>query len=267
MQTSARNKKSILVTGASSGIGFCAAQTLRQRGYHVIAACRKESDILRLQALGYDTVSLDLNDNNSIDAAAQTVLSLCNHRLFGLFNNAGFGVYGPLSSISREQLEAQFSTNFFGVHQLTLQLLPSMLEHHEGRIIQTSSVMGIISTPGRGAYAASKYALEAWSDALRLELKGSGVFISLIEPGPIHTAFTQNVEQTQKDKPIQNPEIASRFTLTPEHVVEKLIHALESPRPKVRYSVTLLTVAVRILKRILPDKLMDKILANQGKKA
>ncbi len=108
--------------------------------------------------------------------------------------------------------------------------------------------------------------MEAWSDALRLELAGTGVKVSLIEPGPIHTAFTQNVEQTQKDKPVKNPGIASRFTLTPEHVVEKLIHALESSRPKVRYSVTLLTVAVRILKRILPDKIMDKILANQGKK-
>lgn len=267
MQTSARNEKSVLITGASSGIGFCAAQTLRQRGYHVIVACRKESDIFRLRDLGFDTVALDLDDKNSIDTAAKEVLTLCNHRLFGLFNNAGFGVYGPLNSVSREQLEAQFSTNFFGVHQLTFQLLPAMLAHHEGRIVQTSSVMGIISTPGRGAYAASKYALEGWSDALRLELKGSGVFVSLIEPGPIHTAFTQNVEQTQKDKPIKNPGIASRFTLTPEHVVEKLIHALESPRPRVRYSVTLLTVAVRVLKRVLPDKLMDRILANQGKKA
>jgi len=267
MQTSARNKKSVLVTGASSGIGFCAAQTLRQRGYHVIVACRKESDILRLKELGYDTVSLDLDNKDSIETAAQTVLTLCNHRLFGLFNNAGFGVYGPLNSVSREQLEAQFSTNFFGVHQLTFLLLPAMLAHQEGRIIQTSSVMGVISTPGRGAYAASKYALEAWSDALRLELAGTGAKVSLIEPGPIHTAFTENVEQTQKDKPVKNPGIASRFTLTPEHVVEKLIHALESPRPKVRYSVTLLTVAVRILKRILPDKIMDKILANQGKKA
>ncbi|HGN1707055.1 TPA: SDR family oxidoreductase [Providencia rettgeri] len=267
MYIPARNKKSVLITGASSGIGFCAAETLHQRGYHVIVACRKESDILRLKELGYDTVSLDLDDKDSIDNAAQSVLSLCNNRLFGLFNNAGFGVYGPLNSVSREQLEAQFSTNFFGIHQLTFKLLPAMLEHHEGRIVQTSSVMGIISTPGRGAYAASKYALEGWSDALRLELKGSGVFVSLIEPGPIHTAFTQNVEQTQRDKPVKNPGIASRFTLTPEHVVEKLIHALESPRPKVRYSVTLLTIVVRVLKRILPDKLMDKILANQGKKA
>lgn len=260
-------QKSVFITGASSGIGFCAAQTLRQRGYHVIVACRKESDILRLKELGFDTVSLDLDDNHSIDAAADQVLALCQGRLYGLFNNAGFGVYGALTTVSREQLEAQFSTNFFGIHQLTLRLLPAMLAHNEGRIIQTSSVMGIISTPGRGAYAASKYALEAWSDALRLELKSSGIHISLIEPGPIHTNFTHNVAQTQLDKPVKNPGIAQRFTLTPEHVVTKLIHALESPRPRIRYSVTLLTVLVRILKRLLPDCLMDKILAGQGKKA
>ena len=259
-------QKSVLITGASSGIGFCAVQTLQQRGYRVIAACRKEADIIRLRHLGFDTVALDLDDSNSIDAAADEVLSLCRGHLYGLFNNAGFGVYGALSSVTRQQLENQFSTNFFGVHQLTLRLLPAMLAHNEGRIIQTSSVMGIISTPGRGAYAASKYALEAWSDALRLELKGSGIKVSLIEPGPIHTAFTQNVAQTQKDKRVENPGIAAKFTLTPEHVVQKLVHALESPHPKVRYSVTLLTVFVRVLKRLMPDKLMDKILANQGKK-
>ncbi|MDV5226809.1 SDR family oxidoreductase [Providencia rettgeri] len=260
-------QKSVFITGASSGIGFCAAQTLHQRGYHVIVACRKESDVLRLKELGFDTVALDVDDKHSIDRAADEVLALCHGRLFGLFNNAGFGVYGELNSISREQLEGQFSTNFFGVHQLTLKLLPAMLQHHEGRIIQTSSVMGIISTPGRGAYAASKYALEAWSDALRLELKGTGIHVSLIEPGPIHTRFTHNVAQTQQDKPVKNPGIAERFTLTPEHVVAKLVHALESPRPRIRYSVTLLTVAVRFLKRLLPDCLMDKILADQGKKA
>lgn len=260
-------QKSVFITGASSGIGFCAAQTLRKRGYHVIVACRKEADVLHLKGLGFDTVVLDLDDSHSIDSAADEVLTLCQGCLFGLFNNAGFGVYGALTSINRQQLESQFSTNFFGIHQLTLRLLPAMLAHHEGRIVQTSSVMGIISTPGRGAYAASKYALEAWSDALRLELKGTGVHVSLIEPGPIHTNFTSNVAQTQQDNPVKNPGIAQRFTLTPEHVVAKLVHALESPRPRIRYSVTLLTVIVRILKRLLPDCLMDKILAGQGKKA
>ncbi|SUC39315.1 short chain dehydrogenase [Proteus mirabilis] len=127
--------------------------------------------------------------------------------------------------------------------------------------------MGLISTPGRGAYAASKYAVEAWSDALRMELASTGIKVSLIEPGPIKTRFTENVNQAQQDKPVKNPGIASRFTLTPDDVVKKLIHALESPRPKLRYPVTLLTYAVKVLKRLLPDRLMDRILNGQSNKA
>jgi NAD(P)-dependent dehydrogenase (short-subunit alcohol dehydrogenase family) len=132
----------------------------------------------------------------SVERAADEVIALTDNRLYGLFNNAGYGVYGPLNTISREQMEKQFSANFFGVHQLTMLLLPAMLPHGEGRIVMTSSVMGLISTR-RGAYAASKYALEAWSDALRMELRHSGIKVSLIEPGPIRTRFTDNVNQTQ----------------------------------------------------------------------
>ena len=105
-------------------------------------------------------------------------------------------------------------------------LLPAMTPHGEGRIVMTSSVMGLIASPGRGAYAASKYAFEAWSDALRMELRHSGIQVSLIEPGPIRTRFTDNVNQTQSDKPVENPGIAARFTLGPEAVVEKVRHAL-----------------------------------------
>lgn len=148
----------------------------------------------------------------------------------------------------------------FGAHQLTMRLLPAMLPHGEGRIVMTSSVMGLISTPGRGAYAASKYALEAWSDALRMELRHSGIKVSLIEPGPIRTRFTDNVNQTQSDKPVENPGIAARFTLGPEAVVDKVRHAFISEKPKMRYPVTLVTRAVMVLKRLLPGRVMDKIL-------
>ena len=192
--------------------------------------------------------------------AAEQVLALTDNRLYGLFNNAGFGLYGPLDTVSREDLEKQFSANLFGTHQLTTLLLPAMKQAGEGRIIQTSSVMGLISTPGRGAYAASKYALEAWSDALRMELSGSGIRVSLIEPGPITTRFTENVTQTMQDKPVKNPGIASLFTGKPEDVVKKVIHALEHPHPKIRYPVTGLTVIVMWLRRLLPLWLMDKIL-------
>ncbi len=157
-------------------------------------------------------------------------------------------------------MEAQFSANFFGAHQLTMLLLPAMEPHGEGRIVMTSSVMGIISSPGRGAYAASKYALEARSDALRMELRYSGIKVSLIEPGPINTRFTTNVNQTQRDKPVENPGIAARFTLGPEAVVEKVRHAFTSDKPQLRYPVTLVTHAVALLKRLLPTRLMDKII-------
>ena len=253
-------QKTILITGCSSGIGLVAAHDLLARGYRVIAACRKAEDAARMETLGFTGLQLDLDDPQSVDRAADTVLALCDNRLTALFNNAGFGLYGPLHTLSRQQLEQQFSSNFFGVHQLTMRLLPAMLPHGEGRIVMTSSVMGLISTPGRGAYAASKYALEAWSDALRMELRHSGIKVSLIEPGPIRTRFTDNVNQTQADKPVENPGIAARFTLGPEAVVAKVRHAFESEHPKMRYPVTLVTHAVGWLKRLLPGRMMDKIL-------
>ncbi|EKM0530751.1 SDR family oxidoreductase [Cronobacter turicensis] len=253
-------QKSLLITGCSSGIGLACAHELRRQGFQILAACRKPEDVARMNTLGFTGIDLDLDSPQSVEAAAQEVIRLTNNRLYGIFNNGGYGVYGPLSTISRAQMEQQFSTNFFGAHQLTMLLLPAMLPHGEGRIVNTSSVMGLISTPGRGAYAASKYALEAWSDALRMELRYSGVKVSLIEPGPIRTRFTENVNQTQTDKPVENPGIAARFTLGPEAVVAKVRHAFESPNPRIRYPVTLVTHAVGILKRLLPTRMMDKIL-------
>ncbi|AHB71309.1 TPA: SDR family oxidoreductase [Cronobacter sakazakii] len=253
-------QKSLLITGCSSGIGLACAHELRRQGFQILAACRKPDDVARMNTLGFTGIELDLDSPQSVEAAAQEVIRLTNNRLYGIFNNGGYGVYGPLSTISRAQMEQQFSTNFFGAHQLTMLLLPAMLPHGEGRIVNTSSVMGLISTPGRGAYAASKYALEAWSDALRMELRYSGVKVSLIEPGPIRTRFTDNVNQTQADKPVENPGIAARFTLGPEAVVAKVRHAFESPNPRIRYPVTLVTHAVGILKRLLPTRIMDKIL-------
>ncbi|MDF2625916.1 MULTISPECIES: SDR family oxidoreductase [Kosakonia] len=253
-------QKTVLITGCSSGIGLESARELKRQGFRVLAACRKADDVARMDQEGFTGVLLDLDDAASVDRAADEVIALTGNRLYGLFNNAGYGVYGSLDSISREQLEQQFSSNFFGTHQLTLRLLPAMLPHGEGRIVMTSSVMGLISTPGRGAYAASKYALEAWSDALRMELRHTGIKVSLIEPGPIRTRFTDNVNQTQRDKPVENPGIAARFTLGPEAVVAKVRHAFESKHPKLRYPVTLVTWAVSLLKRLLPARMMDKIL-------
>ncbi len=253
-------QKVILITGCSSGIGLVAAHDLLARGYRVLAACRRAEDVARMNALGFVGVQLDLDDAASVDAAADRVLELCGGCLHGLFNNGGFGHYGPLSSISRQQLEKQFSTNLFGTHQLTLRLLPALQASGDGRIVNTSSVLGLISTPGRGAYAASKWALEAWSDALRLEVRASGVRVSLIEPGPIQTRFTDNVQQGEQHNPVRNPGIAARFTLPPEAILPKLRHALESKHPRLRYPVTLVAWAMSLLKRLLPGWMLDRIL-------
>lgn len=253
-------QKSLLITGCSSGIGLASAVELKRRGFQILAACRKPDDVTRMNELGFTGIQLDLDSPASVDRAADAVITLSANRLYGIFNNAGYGVYGALDSISRTLLEQQFSTNFFGTHQLTMRLLPAMLPHGAGRIVMTSSVMGLISTPERGAYAASKYALEAWSDALRMELRHTGIKVSLIEPGPIDTRFTENVNQSRADKPVENPAIAARFTLGPEAVVTRVCHAFESDRPKLRYPVTLLTWSVSILKRLLPGSVMDNVL-------
>jgi short-subunit dehydrogenase len=253
-------QKSVLVTGCSSGIGLESALDLKRQGFNVLAACRKADDVARMQELGLTGILLDLDDPQSVERAAAEVIALTDNRLYGLFNNAGYGVYGPLTTISRQQMEQQFSANFFGAHQLTMLLLPAMEPHGEGRIVMTSSVMGIISSPGRGAYAASKYALEAWSDALRMELRHSGIKVSLIEPGPDHHPFYRQRQPDPGDKPVENPGIAARFTLGPEAVVEKVRHAFTSDKPQLRYPVTLVTHAVALLKRLLPTRLMDKII-------
>lgn len=253
-------QKTLLITGCSSGIGLIAAQDLQRRGYRVLAACRQAADAERMAQFGLEGVTLDLDDAQSVEQAAARVIELCGNRLYGLFNNAGYGLYGPLNTISRRQMERQFSSNLFGTHQLTQLLLPAMLPHGEGRIIQTSSVMGLVSTPGRGAYAASKYALEAWSDTLRMELHGSGLHVSLIEPGPLSTRFTDNVAQTQAEAPVTNPGIARRFTLPAEAVLPKLHHALESPRPRLRYPVTLVAHTLSLLRRCLPGRCLDALL-------
>ena len=253
-------QKIVVITGCSSGIGLVAATDLLRRGYRIFATCRKPEDVQRMEQLGFTGIELDLDDGESVERAAAQIVELSSNRIYALFNNGGYGVYGPLATISRQQMQQQFATNLFGTHQLTMLLLPALRASGDARIVNTSSVMGLISTPGRGAYAASKYALEAWSDALRMELHGSGIRVSLIEPGPIKTRFTENVNQTQQNKPVENPGIAARFTLPPEAVLPKLRHALESRHPRLRYPVTLVAHALSILRRFLPGWILDRIL-------
>ncbi len=274
---SAPSTKPILITGCSSGIGLCVAEGLKQRGYRVIASARKNRDVKRLAAAGLEAVELDLADSDSIQRAVDRVLSMTDNRLYALFNNGAYGQPGAVEDLSREALRAQFETNLFGWHDLTCKIIPVMRRQGEGRIIQNSSVLGFAALPYRGAYVASKYALEGLSDTLRLELQGSGISVSLIEPGPIESRFRANAYvmwQRHVDPTGSHHQAAYRamqerltrdgpavpFTLPPEAVLKRVIHALESPRPQIRYYVTFPTYLFGTLKRLLPHRLMDWVL-------
>ena len=271
------SQRSILITGCSSGIGLCAARTLRQRGYRVFAGCRRAEDVERLREEGLECLPLDLDDPASIERAVETVLEATGGRLYGLFNNAGYGQPGAVEDLRREVLRAQFETNVFGTLELTNRLIPAMRRQGEGRIIQNSSVLGFVALPYRGAYNASKHALEGLYDTLRLELAGSGIQVSLIEPGPIesrfranaYTHFQENIDAERSAhrhiyeamvRRLTKPGPAAPFTLPADAVVEKLIHALESPRARPRYYVTFPTYLFGTLKRMLGTRLLDRVL-------
>lgn len=277
MTNSLSEKKTILITGCSSGIGLCAAEALNKRGYRVFATARKQEDVEHLQASGLESLQLDLSDSASISTAVNEILLRTGGTLDALFNNGAYGQPGAVEDLRREVLREQFETNLFGTHELTCQVLPVMRKQGHGRIIQNSSLLGFVNLPFRGAYNASKHALEGLTDTLRLELQGSGIHISLIQPGPIESRFRANAfAMFERKISIDNSPFkkvyegmikrlkktgpAAPFTLPPEAVVKKLIHALESPRPKIRYAVTLPTYLFAALKRLLSSRCLDWVL-------
>lgn len=274
-------KKTILITGCSSGIGYCAAKGLQERGYRVFATARKRASVEKLLAEGLESFRLDLNDSNSIHFAFEETMRRTGGELYALFNNGAYGLPGAVEDLNRDALRAQFETNVFGWQELTNLVIPVMRRQGYGRIIQNSSVLGFVALPFRGAYNASKYAIEGLSDTLRLELKGSKVFVSLIEPGPIASQFRTNaVQALQKYIDIENsfhrekyqgvlsrlnkPGPAVPFTLPPEAVLKRVIHALEAEKPQARYYVTIPTYLFGILKRILSTRALDVLLAKSG---
>ena len=276
-----KSKKSVLITGCSSGIGYCVAKGLKARGYHVIATARREESVKQLIDEGFDSLQLDVADSHSIQAAFKQVLELTDGKLYGLFNNGAFGLPGAVEDLTRESLKYQFETNVFGWLELTNLAIPVMRRQGFGRIIQNSSVLGFVAMPFRGAYNASKYAIEGLSDTLRLELKNTELYVSLIEPGPIISKFRENaVIALEKHIDIENSVHrnkyhgvlarlkkkgpAAPFTLPPEAVLKRVIHALESKQPKPRYYVTFPTYLFGFLKRLLSHRQMDYILAKAG---
>ncbi len=269
--------RSILITGCSSGIGYSAAKILQQRGYQVFASARKTEDVERLQNEGLHCLQLDLSDSNSINNAFNSVMKETDGKLFALFNNGAYGQPGAVEDLSRDVIREQFETNLFGTMELTNLAIPIMRKQGYGRIIQCSSVLGFVSLKFRGAYNASKYALEGFNDTLRQELLGSGITVSSIQPGPISTRFRANSLAMYKkyinadnsifkdtylatEQRLAKEGPAVPFTLGPEKVVDRLIHALESSRAKNHYPVTFPTYLFAVLKRLLPSRTLDKIL-------
>ncbi len=270
-------QKAILISGCSSGIGLCVAAGLAKRGYRVFATARKAEDLQKLQAMGLESLPLDLADSASIHQAVAEVLARCGGRLDALFNNGAYGQPGAVEDLRREVLREQFETNLFGTLELTNLVIPVMRAQGHGRIVMNSSVLGFAAMPYRGAYNASKFAIEGITDTLRLELAGSGIHVSLIEPGPIESRFRANAYEAYKrnidaehsvhrekylamERRLEKPGPAAPFTLPPEAVLEKVIHALESRHPKARYAVTIPTHLFAFLKRILPQCAMDWVL-------
>ncbi len=270
--------KPILITGCSSGIGLCVARGLHRRGYRVVASARKAADVARLREEGLEAVELDLDDSESIRGALEETLSLTDGRLFALFNNGAYAQPGAVEDLRRDVFRAQLETNLLGWHELTCRIIPLMRKQGEGRIIQNSSILGFTALPYRGAYNASKYALEGLTDTLRLELQGSGIHVSLIEPGPIKSQFRANaLRMWQKNIDTANSVHRQKyqawagrlekegpttpFTLPPEAVLKRVIHALESPRPRIRYPVTFPTYMFAFLKRVLTNRMLDRALA------
>ena len=267
----------VLITGCSSGIGLAAAKGLRDRGYRVFASARRAEDVARLRTEGFESVQLDLDDDASIAAALAAVLDATGGRLYGLFNNGAYGQPGALEDLRREVLRAQFETALFGWHALTRRVVPVMRAQGEGRIVQNSSVLGLVAFAYRGAYVAAKFALEGLTDTLRLELHGTGVQVSLIEPGPILSRFRKNAyakflanvdaaASPHRDRyrameaRLAREGAAQPFTLPPEAVVRRLIHALEARRARARYYVTLPTYLFAGLRRVLPTPMLDAAL-------
>jgi len=271
-------QKSILITGCSSGIGYDAAQGMRARGWRVFASCRQAQDCDRLKGEGFDSPLIDYSDAASIKSGLAEVLAATGGTLDALFNNGAHGLLGAVEDLPTEALREIFEVNFFGWHELTRQVIPVMRAQGHGRIVQCSSVLGLVIFPWRGAYAATKFALEGLTDTLRIELKGSGINVVLIEPGPITSKLRENgipfferyidwraspirarYEGGLLDR-LYHSDGPDSFELPPSAVTAKLVHAVEATRPKERYYVTTPTYVSGMLRRVLSTRMIDRIL-------
>ncbi|MDF1857069.1 SDR family NAD(P)-dependent oxidoreductase [Pseudooceanicola sp.] len=273
-------KRIILITGCSSGIGLDAARRLQARGWRVFASCRRAEDCARLQAEGLASPRIDYEDADSIANGLAEVLAASGGRLDALFNNGAHGLLGAVEDVPTEALRQIFESNLFGWHDLTRRVLPVMRAQGHGRILHCSSVLGLGAVRWRGAYVATKFALEGLADSLRLELRGSNIHVSLIEPGPITTDFrikgrayferwidwpASPHADHYRDHLLPRLNAAGvtpdPFERPPASVTAQVIRALDTRRPKARYYVTVPTHIMGLARRVLPVRLLDLLLA------
>lgn len=272
-------QKTILITGCSSGIGLDAARGMRDRGWRVFASCRQQQDCDRMRAEGFDSPLIDYTRPDTITDGLKQVLTATGGGLDVLFNNGAHGLPGAVEDLPTEALRDIFESNFFGWHELTRQVLPVMRAQGHGRIVQNSSILGLVTFPWRGAYVATKYAVEGLTDTLRIELTETNIHVVLIEPGPVTSKIRENsiphferyvdwraspLRTRYEDsllKRLYESKGPDRFELPASAVTAKLIHACESPRPRPRYYVTTPTHIAGFLRRILPTRSIDRILA------
>ncbi|MGK0271977.1 MAG: NAD(P)-dependent dehydrogenase (short-subunit alcohol dehydrogenase family) [Cocleimonas sp.] len=269
--------KNILITGCSSGIGYHVAKGLKDKGYFVLVTARNTNDISKLEGEGFTCLQLDYSDSQSVQQCADQLHQIIGDDLYAVFHNGAYGQPGAVEDLTRETIEKQFAANVFGWMELNNRIIPLMRKNNSGRIIFNSSVLGLISLPFRGAYNASKYAIEGFADTLRLELSDTNIKVSLIEPGPIESRFRPNALQALKDNvDMQASPHSNRykgtlerlakegnsdaFTLSPEAVLQRVLWCLEKPNPKPHYYVTKPTYIMGYLKRLLPTTFMDKFI-------
>ncbi|SLN52338.1 D-beta-hydroxybutyrate dehydrogenase [Roseovarius albus] len=271
--------KSILITGCSSGIGYDAAHGLRARGWRVFASCRKAADCERLRSEGFESPLIDYQDEATITSGLKEVLESTGGTLDALFNNGAFGNPGAVEDLPTEALRQIFQANFFGWHELSRQVIPVMRGQGHGRIVQCSSILGFVTIRWRGAYNATKFALEGLTDTLRIEMRDTNIKVALIEPGPVTSNIRKNSiphferwidwensprrlqYETQLRNRLYGPDSKDTFELPASAVTKKLVHAIESPRPRARYYVTTPTYIMGTLRRFLPTRALDWVLS------
>jgi NAD(P)-dependent dehydrogenase (short-subunit alcohol dehydrogenase family) len=267
----------ILITGSSSGIGLDTARYFAQKGWHVIATCRKAADVKRMQKEGLSSFLLDYEDQASLDAVVPRLQKLTGGRIDVLFNNGAYAIPCLTEDLPTPALRQIFEANFFGWHDLTRQILPLMFAAGKGRIIHNSSVLGFAAMRARGAYNATKFALEGLTDTMRQEIAGTNVDLILVQPGPIRTRIRENAHIqfkkwiSWKDSrntdfytkgliprlSAENPE-KDLFELMPDAVTRAVWHAATARRPKLRYRITWATKIMAVAKRILSTRMMDR---------